>query len=146
MHVDLIRRHGLIPHPEGGHYRETFRLPVGPDGRSVMTAILFLLAEGERSHWHRLDASELWLWHAGASLTLRIESESEIHLGDQIGEGQQLQALVPERKWQAAAAESGWVLVSCVVAPGFEFKGFELALPEWAPSTALAHQNMESIG
>jgi predicted cupin superfamily sugar epimerase len=134
-HADLVRNLDLAPHPEGGHYKETFRRPAGPDGRSRLTAILFLLARGERSHWHRIDADELWLWHAGESLTLKIGADSEIVLGGDIVEGQQMQALVPAGQWQSAAADGGWVLVSCIVAPGFEFDRFELAPPGWEPGT-----------
>lgn len=128
----LIARHKLAPHPEGGHYRETVRLPAAPGGRSPMTAILFLLDAGERSHWHRVDAAELWLWHAGAPLTLQIAdggTASKYLLGPE-----QPQALVPAHAWQAAQATGGWALVSCVVAPGFDFAGFELAAPDWCPS------------
>lgn len=132
MHADLVRQLDLAPHPEGGHYRETVRLPAAVDGRSPMTAILFLLNRGERSHWHRVDAAELWLWHAGATLTLRIEGEA-VTLGPDVTAGQVPQALVPAGAWQAAEATAGWALVSCVVTPGFAFEGFELAPPGWSP-------------
>lgn len=134
MHKDLITRLDLRPHPEGGHYREMVRLPAGPNGRSQMTSILFLLEEGERSHWHRVDAAELWLWHAGAPLTLIKGGGSRLLLGADIVGGQQPQALIEPCEWQSAEAEHGWVLVSCVVAPGFSFEGFELAPPDWSPS------------
>ncbi|MBB3474087.1 cupin domain-containing protein [Sphingomonas sp. BK345] len=133
MMQDLIRQLDLRPHPEGGHYRETLRLPPGSDGRSRMTAILFLLGPGERSHWHRVDAAELWLWHAGAPLTLAIADEPPLRLGANVTAGERPQALVPADAWQAAWAEQGWALVSCVVAPGFDFAGFELAPPDWQP-------------
>jgi uncharacterized protein len=133
MTQDLIRQLDLRPHPEGGHYRETVRLPDGPDGRSRMTAILFLLGEGERSHWHRVDADELWLWHAGAPLTLTIADEPPLRLGADVAAGERPQALVPAWAWQCASAERGWTLVSCVVAPGFDFAGFELAPPDGKP-------------
>lgn len=135
MHADLVRRLNLQPHPEGGHYRETMRLPAADGGRSPMTAILFLLDRGERSHWHRVDAAELWLWHAGAPLTLRIGTAPPVMLGSDVAAGGQPQALVPAGEWQAAEAGAGWALVSCVVTPGFDFAGFELAPPGWAPST-----------
>jgi uncharacterized protein len=130
---ELIERLALAPHPEGGHYRETVRVADGPDGRSRMTAILFLLQAGERSHWHRVDADELWLWQAGAPLALAIEGEARVTLGGDVARGQQLQALVPAGRWQSAEADAGWTLVSCVVAPGFAFDGFELAPPGWSP-------------
>ena len=131
----LIARLGLAPHPEGGWYRETFRQPAPDQGRGLATAILFLLEEGQRSHWHRVDAAELWLWHAGSPLALLID-DGERHehlLGGDILTGQSPQAIVPPNAWQAAEARSGWVLVSCVVTPAFEFSGFELAPPEWSP-------------
>ncbi|MGK6322474.1 cupin domain-containing protein [Sphingomonas sp. DT-51] len=133
MSHELIRQLDLRPHPEGGHYRETLRLPDGPDGRSRMTAILFLLGAGERSHWHRVDAAELWLWHAGSPLTLTIDREAPVRLGAAVASGELPQVLVPAGAWQAAEAADGWALVSCVVAPGFDFAGFELAAPGWSP-------------
>ncbi|PXB00040.1 cupin [Nostoc sp. 3335mG] len=131
---ELIERLGLAPHPEGGYYRETLRAADGPDGRSRMTAILFLLEAGERSHWHRVDADELWLWQAGAPLALAIEGQPPVTLGGNVARGQQLQALVPAGCWQSAEANAGWTLVSCIVAPGFDFDGFELAPPGWSPT------------
>jgi predicted cupin superfamily sugar epimerase len=131
-HGALVRQLALTAHPEGGHYRETARLPAGADGRSRMTAILFLLNAGEQSHWHRVDADELWLWHAGSPLTLRIGTGQAV-LGCDVLAGEQVQALVPAGTWQSARADSGWALVSCVVSPGFEFDGFELAPPDWSP-------------
>lgn len=129
----LIAHLGLIPHPEGGFYRETFRQPAADGGRAMATAILFLLPAGGRSHWHRVDAAELWMWHAGAPLALKID-DSELVLGGNVLAGEQPQALVPAHAWQAAEARAGWVLVSCVVSPGFDFAGFELAPPGWSPS------------
>lgn len=108
--ADLIARLSLHPHPEGGHYRETVRLPAPPGGeRSAMTAILFLLDAGERSHWHRVDAAELWLWHAGAPLTLRTDAAT-VRLGSDVAGGEVPQALVPAGAWQAAEADTGWAL------------------------------------
>ena len=125
----LIAHLRLAPHPEGGHYRQTWAGPAA-GGRPSGTAILFLLREGERSHWHRVDADEIWLFHAGAPLTLRVEAEggAAAHvLGpDPLG-GQSPQVLVPAGRWQAAEAPGGWALVSCAVVPGFRFEGFELA-------------------
>ncbi len=133
-HEALVRGLDLSPHPEGGHFRETVRLPAGVDGRSRMTAILFILGAGERSHWHRVDADELWLWHAGSPLTLRIGG-TQMRLGSDIGGGEQVQAMVPAGVWQSAEADTGWALVSCVVTPGFSFEGFELAPPNWSFET-----------
>ncbi len=131
--LELIKQLELQPHPEGGHFRETFRTEVGPEGRSRMTAILFLLREGERSHWHRVDADELWLWQSGGPLTLLLEGDKTVTLGADVARGEQLQALVPAGQWQAAEVARDWALVSCVVAPGFELSGFELAPPGWNP-------------
>jgi predicted cupin superfamily sugar epimerase len=128
----VIAALGLAPHPEGGHYRETWRDPDPPGGRGAGTAILFLLAAGEASHWHRVDAAELWLWHAGAPLTLRI-GEALLRLGPDLTDGQVLQGLVPAGAWQAAMSEGAWTLCSCVVTPAFRFAGFELAPPGWEP-------------
>ncbi len=128
----VIRALGLSPHPEGGHFRETWRDPDPPGGRGAGTAILFLLAAGESSHWHRVDAAELWLWQAGAPLTLRIGADS-FRLGPDLAAGAMLQAMVSQDAWQAAASEGAWTLCSCVVAPAFRFAGFTLAPPGWEP-------------
>ncbi|GAB5349831.1 cupin domain-containing protein [Alteriqipengyuania sp. 357] len=140
---DLIEAHGLQPHPEGGWYRETFRGPER-DGRATATMIHFLLESGQASHWHRVDADELWLWHAGDPLALRIAENEDavvdtLVLGDPQSTVRLWQGVVPQRQWQAAmplAGPHGYAFVSCVVAPGFEFDGFELAPPGWAPRRA----------
>jgi uncharacterized protein len=129
----IIEKLGLQPHPEGGWYRETWR---GPEllGRASGTAILFLLQAGERSHWHRVDADEIWLWHAGAPLTLLMGEDRarEHRLGPDVLGGETVQALVPAGWWQAAQSTGDWTLVSCTVAPGFRFEGFELAPAGWS--------------
>lgn len=128
----IIAELGLQPHPEGGWYRETWR---GPEigGRASGTAILFLLKAGERSHWHRVDADEIWLWHAGAALTLSMgESRAtDCRLGPAILAEEWPQITVPAGHWQAARSRGDWTLVSCTVSPGFRFEGFELAPPGW---------------
>jgi len=134
----IIARLGLQPHPEGGHFRETFRDPaVDAGGRAASTLIYFLLARGERSHWHKVDAVETWHFYAGAPLTLRIAGDGEMPqtmtLGIDLGAGQQPQAVVPAHAWQAAESSGDWTLVGCTVAPGFMFDGFELAPPGWEP-------------
>jgi predicted cupin superfamily sugar epimerase len=134
----LITALGLAPHPEGGWYRETLRLPAEGGGRAQATAIQFLLEAGSSSHWHRVDATEIWLWHAGAPLSLGqaphgADKARWTRLGPDILSGERVQAVVPAGHWQAAIAEGGWALVSCIVAPGFEFDGFELAAPGWRP-------------
>jgi predicted cupin superfamily sugar epimerase len=128
----IITKLGLQPHPEGGWYRETWK---GPEvqGRASGTAILFLLKAGERSHWHRVDADEIWLWHAGAPLILSMgeRSAQDHRLGPDVLAGETVQHLVPFGWWQAARSTGDWTLVSCTVSPGFRFEGFELAPPEW---------------
>ncbi len=130
---EIIRLLDLAPHPEGGHFRETFRDPHAVDGRSVGTAIYFLLKAGERSHWHRVDAAEIWHFHAGAPLALEIEGQGEIVLGPDLAAGQRPQGVVPAGAWQAARSLGDWTLVGCTVSPGFEFSAFELAPPGWSP-------------
>ena len=133
----IIARLALQPHPEGGHYRETFRdSGTDADGRARSTAIFFLLARGERSHWHRIDAVEIWHYYAGSALTLHIAddgSQHSVRLGPDLAAGEVPQAIVPARAWQAAESTGDWTLVGCTVAPGFEFAKFELAGPDWAP-------------
>ena len=135
--ADVIARLGLKPHPEGGHYRETFRdSGCDANGRSRSTAIYFLLARGERSHWHRIDAVEVWHYYAGDALTLRIADGNEtrsITLGPDIAAGEAPQVIVPAHAWQAAESTGEWTLVGCTVAPGFEFAKFELAPKGWHP-------------
>lgn len=130
---DLIRRLELAPHPEGGFYRETHREPAPEGGRALSSTILFLLPDGDRSRWHRVDATEIWFWHGGAPLDLAIGAEHRLVLGPHLGAGEVAQAIVPAGEWQAASATRGWALVSCVVSPGFDFAGFELAPDGWTP-------------
>jgi predicted cupin superfamily sugar epimerase len=131
---EIIAALNMRPHPEGGHYVETYR-DERDGARARSSAIYFLLRAGERSHWHRIDAAEHWLWHAGAPLTLAIADPAvrEIVLGPDLSAGQRPQATVPPHAWQGAASTGAWTLVSCVVAPGFEFASFELAAPGWVP-------------
>ena len=135
--ADIIARLELKPHPEGGHYRETFRDPrVDANGRAVSTAIYFLLARGERSHWHRIDAVEVWHYYAGSALVLHIADDGGqriVRLGPDLAAGEVPQAIVPAQAWQAAESSGDWTLVGCTVAPGFEFAEFELAEPDWFP-------------
>ena len=135
--AQVIARLDLQPHPEGGHFRETFRdSAVDANGRSASTAIYFLLARGERSHWHRIDAVEIWHWHAGAALELSIADDGGslvLRLGADLAAGERLQGVVTPHAWQAATTTGDWTLVGCTVAPGFDFATFELAPPGWAP-------------
>ncbi|MFN3646396.1 MAG: cupin domain-containing protein [Gemmobacter sp.] len=129
---ELIARLGLAPHPEGGWYRETW---AGPgDDRPSGTAILFLLQAGEVSHWHRVDAAEIWLFHAGVPLILSTAETAagpaqDRTLGPDVLAGQHPQLIVPPDHWQAARSTGEWTLVSCTVSPGFRFAGFTLAPP-----------------
>ena len=137
----LIARLGLAPHPEGGWYRETWRAGAPDGGRASGTAIHFLLEAGQRSHWHKVDATEIWLWHAGSPLRLLTAPGdagpvTTIRIGPDVLAGEVPQGLVPTDHWQAAQADAGWALVSCVVSPGFDFAGFTLAPPGWAPGAA----------
>jgi len=134
---EIIRALGMAPHPEGGHYVETFRDAPGPDGRARSTAIYFLLQAGEVSAWHRVDAVEMWFWQAGGPLALSISEDGRagraVRLGPDLRGGHRPQAIVPAGAWQASETIGAWTLVSCVVAPGFAFEGFEMAPPDWAP-------------
>lgn len=133
----VIAALGLVAHPEGGHYREIWRDAPADGGRGSATSIHFLLAAGESSHWHRVDADELWVWNAGAPLLLDLSPDgiaTTAHLlGPDHGAGARLQHVVPRGVWQAARPDGAWTLVSCVVAPAFHFSGFELAPPGWRP-------------
>jgi predicted cupin superfamily sugar epimerase len=136
---EVVRLLDLKPHPEGGHFREIFRdTPQVRNGRAASTAIYFLLARGERSHWHRVDAVEVWHWYAGAPLELEIvQSEGRIErvtLGNDLASGERPQAVVPAHAWQAAQTLGDWTLCGCTVAPGFDFSGFELAPQGWSPT------------
>ena len=135
----VIRLLDLKPHPEGGHYRETFRDPRQDEGgRSVSTAIYYLLGTGEVSEWHRVDAAEIWHFHAGAPLVITVSPNGHDaaahHLGIDLAAGQRPQFVVPTGHWQTATSLGAWTLVGCTVAPGFDFAGFEMAPPNWRPT------------
>jgi predicted cupin superfamily sugar epimerase len=130
----IIAKLGLHPHPEGGWYRQTWvgpELHIGTDTRASGTAILFLLKAGERSHWHRVDADEIWIWNAGAPLMLSLGETvaRDIRMGPEVLGGDVVQAVVPAGHWQAAHSLGDWSLVTCTVSPGFRFEGFDLAAP-----------------
>lgn len=134
----LIRELDLRPHPEGGWYRETWRAEAPSGERASATAILFLLEQGQRSHWHKVDATELWLFHAGNPLTLLTAPRDEgpvrrSRLGTDVLAGEMPQLRIEPHHWQSAEADRGWALASCVVSPGFAFGGFTLAPEGWAP-------------
>jgi predicted cupin superfamily sugar epimerase len=138
----IIERLELEPHPEGGWYRETWRAPAVDGSRASATAIHFLLEAGQRSHWHRVDAAEIWLWHGGDPVELSLAQAGHcpvetIRLGGGVLDGESPQHVIPPHWWQAAQparGPCGYSLVSCIVSPGFEFAGFTLAEPGWTPA------------
>lgn len=135
---EIIRALNLKPHPEGGHYAETFRdAEQDSTGRSRGTAIYYLLQAGETSEWHRVDAAEIWHWHAGAPMVITISPNGHDaaahHLGPVLATGQRPQIVVPKGHWQSATSLGAWTLVGCTVSPGFDFAGFEMAPPGWRP-------------
>jgi len=135
--AEVVERLDLRPHPEGGHFRETFRHAPAGGGRGAMTAILYLLEGREVSAWHRVDAAEIWHFHAGAPLALSVAEDGlalRTHrLGADLASGEQPQVTVPAGAWQSAESRGAWTLVSCTVGPAFEFEGFELAPEAWQP-------------
>jgi uncharacterized protein len=137
--AEVARLLDLGPHPEGGFYRETFRDAAAAGGRAASTAIYYLLPAGQVSAWHRVDAAEIWHWHAGAplELTLFAEGRHTVHrLGADLPGGERPQGVVPAGVWQSARSLGAWTLVGCTVAPGFEFAHFELAAPGEIPDAA----------
>lgn len=131
---DLIRMLGLEPHPEGGHYTQTFKsalslaTPQGP--RAATTAIYFLLEAGDFSAWHRVRSDEVWHFYAGEGLELHLLSDAgeyrKVRMGPNVLQGEKPQAVVPAGVWQAARPVGAYALVGCTVAPGFNFADFEL--------------------
>jgi predicted cupin superfamily sugar epimerase len=137
----LIEALGLAPHPEGGWYRETWRADAGEGERAAASAVLYVIEPGQRSHWNRVDAHEIWLWHGGDPVDISIAASEAgpvrtVRLGGRVTEGEQPQAIIPAGHWQSAVPAdggAGYALISCIVAPAFEFSGFELAEPGWTP-------------
>jgi predicted cupin superfamily sugar epimerase len=138
----LIEALELQPHPEGGWYRETWRAPVSDGERAAASAVYYVIQPGQRSHWNRVDAHEIWLWHAGDPVDVSVaETHSgaarTIRLGGKANDGEQPQLVIPAGQWQSAepvpGGAAGYAFISCIVAPAFEFAGFELAAPGWAP-------------
>lgn len=138
----MIARLSLTPRPEGGHVREAWRAESTDGQRPASTVALYLLASGERSAWHRVDATELWLFQGGDPLELSIAADDAAPpvrhiLGTEVVDGEQPQVMVPSGAWQSARTLGSWTLVSCVVSPGFRVEGFELAPPGWEPGDPL---------
>ncbi len=134
---EIVEKLALAPHPEDGYYRETWRDVATRGQRGAGTTIYYLLRAGERSHWHRVDATEIWHYYAGAGLTLCVSADKGITehllLGADIALGERPQIIVPKGAWQSAETLGDWTLVGCTVSPAFEFAGFELAPPGWTP-------------
>ncbi|MFM9942932.1 MAG: cupin domain-containing protein [Hyphomicrobiaceae bacterium] len=139
--ADIIRRLGLQPHLEGGHYRETFRDPrQDANGRALSTAIYFLLQAGEISRWHTVDAVEVWHWHTGAPLEIATAPDAATKpvrrtLGANLVAGEAPQIVVAPYHWQRARSLGPWTLVGCTVAPAFTFDGFVMAAPSFEPGS-----------
>ena len=133
---DVIYTLGMQRHPEGGWYAETFVDVEGEAGRAHSTAIYYLLEAGDHSHWHRVDAVEVWHYYAGALIELNLSDGITVDrnvLGSDLSCGQRPQVVVPSHVWQSAKSLGDWTLVGCTVAPGFRFSGFEMAAKDWAP-------------
>lgn len=133
---DVIYTLGMKRHPEGGWYAETFVDVEGESGRAQSTAIYYLLEAGDVSHWHRVDAVEVWHYYAGAAIELNLSEGISVDrhvLGSDLVAGQRPQVVVPRDVWQSAKSLGDWTLVGCTVAPGFRFSGFEMAAENWAP-------------
>lgn len=139
---EIVRMLNMQRHPEGGWYVETYRAPpaVDNDQRSIGTAIYYLLEAGDLSHWHAVDAAEIWHWYAGGPLALTLSTDgvgaSAHQLGPELRAGQRPQIIVEPNVWQTAESLGAWTLCGCTVSPGFEFSGFKLAPPDWRPSPA----------
>jgi hypothetical protein len=138
---DIIAKLDLQPHPEGGYFRESWRAEASEGERARATTVLFLLETGQKSHWHKVDATEIWLYQAGDPLELWFADSDQgpvkgVTLGPDVLAGQTVEHVLAPHEWQAARptqGPEGYTLVTCVVSPGFEFEGFTLAEPDWAP-------------
>ena len=133
----IIETLELKPHPEGGWYKQMFEDLIEGEPRARSTAIYYLLERGDRSHWHRVDAVEIWHFYAGAPLELALSrdgvSQKSLMLGNNLEIGERPQLVVNSGEWQSAKSLGDWTLCGCTVAPGFEFSGFEMAPQGWTP-------------
>ena len=138
--AEVIELLGLKPHPEGGHYRETWRADAKNGERPCGTAIYYLLKAGETGRWHRVDSDEIWHWHGGGPLRLTVSAQGRDTarhiLGPDLAAGERPQIIVPKLCWQMAEPLGAWTLAGCTVSPGFEFGGFEMAPAGWKPESS----------
>lgn len=148
---EIIAELHMKPHPEGGYYVETYRddHSCNKGERANSTAIYYLLKAGEYSHWHRVDAAEVWHYYAGSPLELSVSNEidlaEKIILGPDLASGARPQAVVKSGEWQAARSMGSWSLVGCTVAPGFDFAGFQMARKNWVPKNWPPYKNDRQI-
>jgi predicted cupin superfamily sugar epimerase len=141
---DVIRALKLEPHPEKGHYIETFRdsETLSADSERAQSTCIYYLLEGESglSHWHRVrDAVEVWHHYAGAPLRLSLAYDDgspvrDVVLGEDLLKGERPQVVVRRNEWQHAISLGDWTLVGCSVAPAFTFESFQMAEPGWEPN------------
>ncbi len=134
---EIITKLGLKKHPEGGYYHQTFRDEKQDNERAISSAIYYLLEKNDKSHWHRIDAVEIWHFYAGSPLKLSISDGKQVEehiLGSDIFSNESPQIIVPCHQWQSAISLGEWTLVGCTVAPGFEFSNFEIAPFDWSPN------------
>jgi predicted cupin superfamily sugar epimerase len=140
--AEIVALLGLEPHPEGGWYRQTFADALENGGRAWSTAIYYLLEGHAAGRWHRVDSAEVWHWYAGAPLRLTTSADGQSMassvLGPELKSGERPQISVAGGHWQSAQTLGDWTLVGCTVAPGFEFRHFEIAPEGWEPGTSLS--------
>lgn len=142
---DYIEKFRLEPHPEGGWYRRTWRAADGRTERGALSMIYFLLEQHQCSAWHRFDADEMWLWHAGSELALSVVVDDEGTIDEQVLGPDNPQGFVRANLWMTGRPRGGWVLLTCVASPGFEEKGWELAPAGWDPAKdAGRHRSMQA--
>ncbi|MDD9981962.1 MAG: cupin domain-containing protein [Gammaproteobacteria bacterium] len=122
---EIIARYRLAPHPEGGHYSEIFRAQAEDGGRGAVTSIYYLLRAGEVSAWHRVDAVEIWHYHAGEALKLELSLDGVETTSHRLGvdAGAWPQVVVPVGAWQSARPGGACPVGGCRGAPAFSCPG-----------------------
>jgi len=154
----IIQHLHLQPHPEGGFYKEVYRssdmidatcpAPVFDGSRPYATAIYYLLQEGDFSAFHRIKSDEIWHFYAGGRLLLHLLDKEGIHqcltLGNSLSDQTQFQIVMPAGVWFAAepAPDTAFTLAGCTVAPGFDFRDFEMADKEELALRYPQHQEL----